>query len=286
MSKKLLIMNVLSFIPDSIFNKFFFLYKNKYWPNLKNPKSFNEKINYIKLYSKYPLRTLAADRIKVRDYIQKRAPECKLISVLWNGWEFTNDIYENMPQKFVIKANHGSGMVLIVNKDNTTFHAVKNKVQKWLSIDYGKVSRQSFYSNVDKVLIVEEFLDIGLETIPDYKFMCLNGKIKLVQVDLDRFMGHKRNIYDENFERIDIRYEFPQGEDIEKPKLYNEAVKIAEKLSVDFDLIRVDLYITDEEIYFGELTNTPDNGFGRFYPKEFDFELGKKLIFVREFDDE
>ena len=105
----------------------------------------------------------------------------------------------------------------------------------------------------------------------------MNGKIELVQVDLDRFSGHTRNLYDKNFNRIDGELLYPQGYDIEKPNMYNHALNIAVKLSQEFDFIRVDLYLLDNKIYFGELTNIPGNGTEKFKPKKLDFELGKKL---------
>lgn len=283
MKLKLKILNILSWIPDEYFNTILFCYKNGYWPNLENPRSFNEKINYIKLNSKNKMHILAADRLKVRDYVKKKAPKCKIIPLLWHGKHFGEDVYNNLPEKFVIKASHGSGMVFVGDKNKHNYMEIYQNIKNWLSIDYGRITRQHFYTHIEREYIVEKFLDVGSEILPDYKFMCLNGKVEFVQVDLDRFIKHKRNIYDKNFKRINIRYEFQQGEDIGKPILYEDAKRIAEKLSIDFDLIRVDLYITDNEIYFGELTNTPDNGLGRFYPKRYDFELGQKLIFKKEF---
>jgi len=282
MFTKLQIMELFSVIPDSIFNKIFFLYKNRYWPDFTNPQSFNEKINYIKLYDKNPLRTLVADRIKVQEYISKISSKCNLIKILWSGENFTKDIFSQMPTKFVIKANHGSGMVQIVDKNKVDFQTVQKKIEGWLEIDYGKITRQPAYNNIEKTYIVEEFLDFGLEVIPDYKFMCFNGKVEFIQVDSDRFTEHKRNLYSKNFSPMNIRYEFNQGDLISKPNLLTEAISIAEELSREFDFLRVDLYISDTEIYFGELTNTPDNGFGRFYPKEFDFQLGKKMFLTSE----
>jgi len=270
-------------IPDIYFNKIFFLYKNRYYPNFKEPESFNEKINYIKLYSKNPLRKVIADRLSVREFVKDHAQECKLIKILWYGNTFSKNTYDSLPNKFVIKANHGSGMVLIVDKNNMDFEEVYEISHGWQKINYGAITRQPLYNDLDKILIVEEFLDFGFESVPDYKFMCINGRVEFIQVDFDRFIHHKRNIYNRDFERINVRYEFPVGDDMKKPKLLNKAIEIAEKLSKDFDLLRVDLYLSDDAIFFGELTNTPDNGYGRFYPKEFDFALGRKMHFEKEF---
>jgi len=283
MSLKLEIMKNLSIIPDSVFNKIFFYYKNKYWPNFKNPKSFNEKINHIKLYSNNSLRKLVADRIKVREYVKEKAPECDLINILWSGETFTQKDYDNLPQRFVIKANHGSGMVLVINKEKDDFDTIYQETEKWKKLDYGKITRQFVYEDLPKTIIVEEFINFDSKVVPDYKFMCINGKIEFIQVDLDRFEDHSRNLYDGNFNRISGMLEYKQGEDLEKPKLFEEAKIIAKKLSEDFDFLRVDLYILGDIIYFGELTNTSGNGYDRFYPKELDYKYGFKIKFEKEF---
>jgi len=283
MVTKLQIMKGLFFIPDHIYNTIFFIYKNRYWPNFKNPRSFNEKINHIKLYSRYSLRTIAADRIRVREYVQNKAPECQLIPLLWYGSSFTKEVYDELPSKFVIKANHASGMVLIVDKSVHQYQYIKELTDKWLRIDYGKITKQWVYNDVDKILVVEEFINFESQVLPDFKFICINGKVEIIQVDLDRFGEHRRNLYDESFNRIDCVLEYPNGNDILKPILIDKALSIAKKLSEDFDIIRVDLYITKDKIYFGELTNTPGNGYDRFYPKTCDFNLGAKLKFEKEF---
>lgn len=283
MSKKLKIMELLSIIPDQTFNKVFFFYKNRYWPNFKNPKSFNEKINHIKLYSSNSLRKLVADRIKVRDYVKNKAPECDLINILWSGETFTKKDYDNLPQRFVIKANHGSGMVLVINKEKDDFTTIYKETEKWKKINYGKITRQFVYEDLPKTIIVEEFINFDSKILPDYKFMCINGNVEFIQVDLDRFEDHCRNLYDQNFNRISGMLEYKQGENIDKPLLFEKAKIIAKKLSEDFDFLRVDLYILDDIIYFGELTNTSGNGYDRFYPVELDFEFGSKIKFEKEF---
>jgi hypothetical protein len=278
-------MKFLNFLPDRIFNKLFFLYKNKYWPNFKKPQSFNEKINYLKLHSKNPLRALVADRLKVRDYILKKAPECELIPILWKGDIFTQEVYESLPQKFVLKANHGSGMVKIVDKTVDDYEVLYMLSEQWKKIDYGKITRQSFYDNIEKIIIVEEFITFKGDVPPDFKFMSFNGKIEFIQIDIDRFSKHTRDIYDSNFNKLNFTLEYPNSnKTINKPKLFEKSKKIVTQLADDFDFIRVDLYILDDKIYFGELTNTPGNGYDRFIPKDMDFKFGKKIIFKKEFD--
>lgn len=282
MNNKILVLKMMQIIPDYIFNSIIFTYKLKYLPRFKKPRSLNEKINYIKLYSENRLRETVADRIKVRDYVRDKSAGCELIKLLWQGRYLDPNSYNKLPKKFVIKANHGSGMVRIVDKNTTTYQTLISEISEWMNYDYGKLTRQWMYKNLEKKFIVEEFIEFGSRDLPDYKFFCFNGKVELIQVDLDRFNGHKRNLYDNNFKLLDERYIYENGDNISKPKLLDKAIQIAEKLSEEFDFIRVDLYILNNRIYFGEMTNTPENGIGSFYPKEFDFYLGSKLKFEKE----
>lgn len=254
-----------------------FVLKHRYIPRLKNPRSLNEKINYIKLYNRNPLRKKIVDRLKVREYVKSLNTECKLPDILWHGDIFNADIWESLPIEFVIKANHGSKMTLIVDKKSSNYKKVTGIVQSWLKKDYSSFGREWMYSNLKKYLLVEEKLNIDGEIPPDFKFFVLNGRVELVQVDLDRFGSHKRNLYSRAFKKLDATYGYPSTGNIDKPKGFEKAVDIAESLSIDFDFIRVDLYLVDGEIYFGELTNTPENGFLKFTPKSLDFELGAKL---------
>jgi hypothetical protein len=255
-----------------------FIKSHRYIPNFKNPKSFSEKINHIKLYKINKLREKIVDRIWVREYIKQKAPECKLIENLWVGKEFTKEVWNSLPQEFVIKGNHGSGMVKVVDKKENSFLEILDLTKTWMIADYAKLGREWFYSKVEPLIIVEEKLKFKNDVPPDFKFFCFNGRVEIIQVDTERFIKHKRDLYDRYFNILDVKYIFERGQKIEKPLIYDQAVKIAEELSQDFDFIRVDLYLLDATVYFGELTNVPGNGVENFEPKSFDFELGKKLV--------
>jgi hypothetical protein len=255
------------------------IFKLGYIPHLKKPRSLNEKINYLKLYNRNPLRCMITDRLKVREYVLTKCPEIKFSKIYWHGIDFDNNVWNSLPDKFVLKANHGSGMVKIVNKEIMTFTKIVPVIKKWLKLDYSRYGREWFYKNLDKFIIAEELLiENSYNFTPmDFKYFVLNGKATFVQVDINRFTNHKRNLYSEKFEKIKTLLLYPLGDDIEKPIAFDKAVSMAEQLAVDFDFIRVDLYLINDEIYFGELTNMPGNGFERFIPKAFDFEMGKKL---------
>lgn len=264
-------------LSDYWVNYFFFIFRHGYIPNFKEPRSLSEKINYIKLYNRNPLRARVTDRLWVRDYVKKKDGDLKFTEILWFGEELSRAVWDALPEKFVLKANHGSQMVRVIVKSDFSFEGVEVLCREWMSRNYAQYGREWFYYNQKKYLIAESFLDFNGDVPPDYKFFCLNGKVGLVQVDLDRFSGHRRNLYDRDFNRLDAVLRYPGGQDVDKPKYFDRAVQIAEKLSVDFDFIRVDLYLLDDGVYFGELTNAPEGGSGRITPRSFDFKLGSNL---------
>ncbi|EOY9126687.1 hypothetical protein KC999_17980 [Proteus mirabilis] len=271
---------------DNLVSILAYIIKQGKLPRLIRPKTLTDKILFIKLrpnLTQSTLRKVIADRIQVRDYVKKNSQDCDLIPILWCGEELTLDVWNNLPEQFVIKANHGSKMVRIVNKNNDNFISVYNDTEKWKKIDYYKKGREWVYKDLNRKIIVEELINFNSDIPPDYKFFCLNGKVQFVQVDLSRFKSHKRNIYDKNFNLLDVEYQFPKGEHIKKPILYDNAVAIAEDLSKELDFIRVDLYILENKIYFGEMTNFPGNCLEKFKPENFDLEMGTKLVINKSF---
>lgn len=267
-------------LDDETFVKMHYLYKHKKFLNLNSPSTFNEKINFLKLNDRSALRSKITDRLWVRDYVKSLSPECELIPLLWTGTVLDFEIYESLPQEFVLKANHGSKMVKIVNKETDDFPSLQGLCQQWLNKDYYLLGREKVYQNLEKYLIIEEKLADGKSDVPpDFKLHCFNGKVEIIQVDSDRFKSHRRNLYGRDFAPIDAEYGFKKGELIPKPKRIELAIAIAEKIAVEFNYIRVDLFLINEKVYFGELTNFPDNGMARFYPSSFDLYFGEKLKF-------
>lgn len=266
---------------DFIISLAAFIIRQKRFPNITSPKSLTDKIFVIKLKQNSSianLRCLSADRLAVREYISSKSNQCELINVLWRGKLISKKTWNELPEKFVIKANHGSKMVRIVNKNVDDFDAINNLTRVWLDKDYYSKGREWVYKNTPRELLVEEFLKFDDDVPPDFKFFCLNGKVGFVQVDLDRFNGHTRNLYTRDFHLLDVKYHFNRGYDIEKPCSFDKAVMIAEELSMDFDFIRVDLYIIGDKVYFGELTNFPGNCLESFDDYKFNLSMGNKLV--------
>jgi|SRR5690554_1251144 len=270
---------LLKLIADKEFTQIRYFFKKKKKLNLINPETFSEKVNFVKLYSDNPLRVLVADRLKVREFVSSKNTLCKVVPILWNGKVLKKLDFDLLPKQFVIKANHGSKMVALINKDQHSFDYVKGLIQAWLKRDYYALGREKVYKDLERYIVIEKKLELQSGNIPqDFKFFCFDGKVELVEVDSDRFILHTRNFYDRSFNYLDIKCMFPNGEVLAKPIQFETAVEIAERLSEDFSFIRVDLYLLDDgSVYFGELTNYHGNGFETFTPESYDLYLGSLI---------
>jgi len=249
-------------------------------PDLENPKTFNEKIQYIKLYRRNDLRKTFASRIRARSYIASETDEKHLIPLIGIYDRLSEEEWEKLPSQFVLKANHGCGMVKIIqNKDNHDFKDILQTIDKWQKTDYYKIGREWVYKNLPRSLVIEKLLRNEKGDIPeDYKFFCFNGTVEIIQVDFGRFANQKRNLYDRDFNLLPARiiYENYTGK-VSRPNNLGKAIEISEKLSAGVSFLRVDMYLIGEELYVGELTNYPGNGFAKIIPPSFDRTLGNKL---------
>lgn len=265
-------------LPEGLALKLKFYSKHDYWPNFKQPRSLMEKIVWLLQNDRTPLRATVADRCKVRDFVKQTAPDCKMPAHLWVGPEFTRAVWDSLPDKFVIKGNHGSQMSHIVDKAKDSFETVQAETRQWLATNYEAFFGEWVYEHADRVLVVEEKLELNNIIPPDWKFICGNGRVLMVQLDIGRFVNHVRNLYDRDFKLYEgATIAFPLGPKVDKPQAWDKAVAIAEQLAKPFDLIRVDLYLIGDEVYFGELTNYPGAGWDALKPTALDFELGSKI---------
>lgn len=249
--------------------------------DLKNPRTFNEKLQWLKLYY-YPQNDLAvkcADKYRVREYIKDKGYENTLVPLL-GAWDNVEDIdWDSLPNKFVLKCNHGCAYNIVCN-DKTEFDRIKAKKQlnTWLKEDFGAFNIEPHYSNIKKHKITcEEFLG---DNLVDYKFFCFNGIPKFIYVSSDLIHDRQAKIGFFNIEGSKInlkRDDYASIEKIELPSFYNEILEMASKLCKDFPFVRVDFFVTDNKYYFAELTFTPSACMMPFNPKEMDLEWGEML---------
>lgn len=268
------------FLSDEWYAKIRYWMELDSWPDLQNPQKFTEKIQWIKLHERTALRHRVADRNRVRNYVAEKAGEDHLIPLIGCYEELTESIWQSLPAQFVLKANHGCEMVRIVtDKQQQSFEELKQQTKGWQQTDYFTIGREWVYKGLPRTLLAEALLLDRQGNIPkDYKFFCFHGEVKLIQIDYDRFGEQKRNLFDPDFNRIEGRLLYPSYTgDTPKPPAWDKAVAIAEQLSEDFSFIRVDLYLLDEKVYFGELTNYPGNGFKPFQPAALEHKVGSWL---------
>lgn len=246
--------------------------------NIKNPQSYNEKINWIKLFYDNDLMSKCSDKFLVREYVKNAGCEDTLNELLWSGYNPEEIPFDELPDRFVIKTTHGSGFnIICTDKSSLNEKETIIKLKKWLKVKYLKCYGEHWYGKDKPRVVVEKYLN-NSNGMPlfDYKFFCFDGEPKYVYVDTWKDGHHHINMYDINFNlRKDVSLGYPRDfSAIEKPKNYEQLLEVAKKLSVGFPHVRVDLYSVDNKVVFGEMTFSKGAGFDKIEPYEFDLEMG------------
>lgn len=274
----------LSFLSEKkiISNKF--KKKMGYALNIDQPKTFNEKIQYRKLYERNPLFITCADKYAVREYVTKKIGSHYLIPLIQVIDNIDAINFSNLPEKFVVKATHGSGWNMIVqDKSKVDFPAMRKQLGKWLLKNFYPRQLEWHYKNIKPQLVFEKMILDASGNIPtDFKFHIFNkGDTSdiYIQVDSDRFGTHTRDYFTPSWDKLALAVKCPNSNDMpNKPENLEEMLIVAKKLSEDFNYVRVDLYSVDNVIYFGELTFSPEAGFCKFSPAEADMQWGESFI--------
>lgn len=249
------------------FNALMYFYNSHgRFPNKSLRKSsFNDFLYYRKKQLWNVDLSNYTDKIKCKEYIKETiGPEyCVPIQGIFNVAE---DIIPNkLTYPCILKSNHASGQVIFLNSPDDLTYSVLQQANAWLKVDYFKLSSEPSYKNIKPKLFVEPMLNLG--SITDYKFFCFSGNIQAIQVDIDRFSNHKRNLYDIYWNKLDIKYNYINYKNsIPKPYNLSEMCRIASILSKKFIFVRVDLFISNDNIYVGELTFFPENATGKIIP--------------------
>ena len=249
--------------------------------DLSNPVTFNEKLQWLKLYDRRPEYTMMVDKYLVRDYIANKLGEEYLIPLL-GVWDDPDDIdFDSLPGRFVLKCNHNSGLGMCIckNKSMLNIKKVKADLRKGLKQDYYLTGREWPYKDVPRKIIAEQYMEDGtLHELRDYKFFCFGGQVKCFKVDFDRFIDHHANYFDRDGNLLEFgEVVCPPIYDrkIDLPKTLPRMIEFAEQLSNEIPFLRADFYDVNGKIYFGELTFFPASGMGEFVPKEWDLKLGE-----------
>lgn len=256
--------------------------------NLKNPVTYTEKQQWLKLYDQSPLKTKLADKYLVRQYISEKCGggEILIPVISIDGKDCWTDAFEidfeKLPERFVMKCNHGSGYNIIV-KDKSVLTqkdilGIKKQLNVWLKENFAYVNGLELqYRDIKPLIYIEQYMAIN-DDLPDYKFMCFSGKVKYCWVDKGRYTHHRRTVY--NLDYLPMPFQLHTYERLlqdERPDNFDEMIKIAEKLCENWKYVRVDLYNVEGKIYFGEMTFSSGAGTEMVFPKEYNEFIGEEI---------
>jgi hypothetical protein len=233
------------------------------------------------LYDRDPRLTLISDKLKVRGYVAERIGDQYLIPLLWKGGSPEDIPFGDLPDRYVIKTNHGCGYVIVVDdKVRVDKKETRRLLNKWLNENFGADRFLGIawgYKNIKPMVMIEAF--IGKHSMPpdDYKFWCFGGRVEVVSIHQDRFGDYKIGCFDRDFQTHELNFGSHQGVGIFlRPQNFEKMVHLAEELSKEYDFMRVDLYNNKDATYFGELTPYPGGVSARILPVSQDQLLGEK----------
>ena len=246
---------------------------------LNPPKTYGEKLQWLKLHDRNPEYCTMVDKIAARDFVAARVGEKYLIPEIAR-YDRVEDInWEKLPNRFVMKCAHGSSAnILCRDKDLLDIEDAKQKLNGWMQRNWFWVSREWPYKDIPARILVETFLPSEEDVPRDYKILCFDGEPKYIIVDFDRFTNHTRNYYDTDWNRLDMTNRHPNYlEPVERPHELDEMLDVARKLSQGVRHLRVDLYAVSGKVYFGELTFYHGYGMEEYSPESFEYEMGSLI---------
>jgi len=248
-------------------------------PDLRNPRLLNEKILCKMLNDRRSILNMHSDKLRARDFVRERRPDLALPAILWQSTIPASVPLADLPDRFVLKASHGSGWVKVVHdKRRENAAALSRLARRWLRKNYYFEFGGWAYKDAVPAVYAEEFLGADVARAPDdYKLFVFNGRLKLIQIDRDRFGRHTQRLYDRDWRDVDGSMAAPRGAPVPRPLELERMIEAAEALSDGIDIVRVDLYVIGDRVYFGEFTDYPNGGFGPIDPLELDEALGSQV---------
>lgn len=272
-------------MPDAQFLKLQFALRMHDELDLENPQTFNEKLQWLKLYDRQPLYTQLVDKYAVREYVAAKIGTEYLVPIygVYESYEAID--FEALPEQFVLKANHTSGGVFVIKDKNQIDHAVlKREVEKWLAFNYYWTHREWPYKNVPPKMVAEKYMvDAGSNDLKDYKFFCFDGEPKLMYVASERAQETRFDFYDLDFNHLPVVQQGTRNSQktIAKPQNFEKMIELARVLAAGIPHVRVDFYEIEGHVYFGEMTFYHMAGNEPFDPPTFDEKLGALIQLPR-----
>ena len=269
----------LKWMPDKMYLKILGRYSLGYSLNLDNPRTFNEKLNWLKLHDRKPEYTRMVDKYAVREYIKEKLGEEYLIPLVGGPWNRPEEIdFDALPEQFVLKPTHDSGMLVFCrDKSKLDIPAAKAKLAKSLKREFYYGGREWPYKNVPPRIIAEKYMeDSSSPNLPVYKIFCFSGEPRIIQtIQNDKTPQESIDYFDTDWKLLDLRQSFPNSAvPMARPEKLEEMLSLARKLTAGVAFLRADFYSINGRVYFSELTFYTDGGMGPFYPPEWDKTLG------------
>jgi TupA-like ATPgrasp len=264
------------YIPDNLFLRLLYFQKRRKLPDLQNPKTYSEKMTWMKIYGHLEDYSMYADKYAVRNYVKKTIGEKYLVPLI-GSWRTVDEIPINkLPKKFVIKTNHGAGYNFICkDKSKLDINDMKTKLNQWLSENYYDFFREAQYKNINPRIVCEKYMEDEHGELRDYKICCFNGVPKVIELHYARDIGHKVAVYNTVWQRMPFNVIDGTDEILPQPDNLSDLLKTAGKLARGLPFARIDLYSVRGKIYFGEISFTPMEGFP--FLGNADLEMGKLL---------
>lgn len=263
--------------PAELYIKIFYYLHLKKWPDLKTPHTFSEKLNWLKLHDRNPLYTKLTDKYAVKDYVSKKIGVDKVVPLLgvWNSFDEID--FDHLPERFVLKCTHDSGGFMIC-KDKSTFSKVKARsfFNRKLRKNYYWNKREWPYKDIQPRIIAEKYLEDGNgDALTDYKFFCFNGEPKMMYISKDVSADPRTDFFDMDWNYLPFKFKDPHAEvRPSMPDKFEEMKEIARTLSKGIPHVRVDMYLINNHIFFGEMTFFHLSGFFSVTPDEWDDIIG------------
>lgn len=273
-------------LPDKLYLKIKFRSAMGYSLNLKHPRTYAEKLQWLKLYDRRPEYTMMVDKITAKEYVASKLGKEYIIPTL-GIWEDPDEInFDSLPDRFVLKCNHNSSLGMYICKDKTQMdiNRVKDELRKGLNQDYYLTKREWPYKNVKRKIFAEQYLEDDGDALTDYKFFCFNGVPELMYISKDASATPTTDFFDMHWNHLPIRMKDPNALILPaKPTQFEKMKVFAEKLSAGIPHLRVDFYVIKNQIYFGELTFFHNAGFAIINPPEWNYKMGDLIKLPEKF---
>ena len=270
----------LRFIPDKAYIQIYYFSHFKHFANLRNPKTYNEKLNWLKLHDHNPIYTTMVDKYEAKKYVADIIGDEYIIPTLgvWNHFDEID--FDALPNQFVLKCTHDSeGLVIVKDKNKLDKKLAREKIEAALKLNFYYIGREWPYKNVKPRIIAEQYMEDHVDgELRDYKFFCFDGEPKAMFIASDRSKdATKFDYYDLDFNHLDLKQHYPNAGTVRKPVTFDKMIELSKVLSKGLPHVRVDFYEVNGHLYFGEMTFYHFSGFMPFQPAKWDDIFGEWL---------